>query len=115
MKQPAHAEIAADLTGVLTQLGDALAAADLDGLLTSESALSTVATQLSRLQRLTHQEREALGPELERARMALARCERLGVRLHGLTQCGINTGATGYTRHGSSEAGRPTSQLEAKV
>jgi hypothetical protein len=115
MKQPAHAEIAAELTGVLAQLGDALAAADLEGLLTSETGLSTVATQLSRLLRLTLQEREALRPELERARVALARCERLGVRLHGLTKNGSTTGATGYTRRGSSDAGRPTSQMEAKV
>lgn len=115
MKQPAPAEIAAELTGVLTQLGDALVAVDLEGLLTSESGLSTVATQLSRLQRLTLQEREALGPELERARVALARCERLGARLNGLARGGLTAGVTGYTRHGSSDAGRPTAQMEAKV
>lgn len=115
MEQPTHAAVAAALTGVLTQLGDALAAADLGGLLTSESELSTIAMQLSRLQRLTAQEQQVLRPELERARAALVRCERLGGRLQGMTSGTLATSVEAYTRRGATDGARPTSQVEVNV
>lgn len=115
MKQPGTAEVAGELSRVLTELGDALAAADLEGLLGSESALSTVATHLSRLRRLTADEREALRPELERARVALARCERLGHRLEALTRGALTLEAPSYSRRGAADATPTHARMEAKV
>lgn len=115
MTQPASAQVASELANVLTRLGDALATTDLDGLLASEASLSTIATHLSRLQRLTGQEREALRPELERARAALARCERLGSRLQGLTGGALAVSVATYTRQGGTDRARPSAQMEAKT
>lgn len=80
---------------------DALAHAQVEGLLASEGALEFALAELPPMEGLAADDREAVRRELEAAERALLRCRRLGstltdyVRLT-LASHGVTDGSTGY-------------------
>ena len=103
------------LTDVLTRLGDALAAPDLDGVLAAEPLVEEF-TRALRQAMASPADRDLLLPELVAARLALARTARLGNTLMAVAAIsahaqGLNVG---YDRGGRANRPDPAGHLEAR-
>jgi hypothetical protein len=83
-----YVQSAATLRGSLEDAADALAAADLDRLLTCESRIHAALTHLAS-SKLTAEARARLAEEIAGARAALARCRRLGAALNDFVHIGL--------------------------
>jgi hypothetical protein len=104
-----------DATRALHQLGDALAAAHLDGIVDAEPQLETVARALGALA-AAPADRTILLPELRRARLALTRVQRLGagLALFSFATAYAHGAAVGYGRDGRGVQPEPSGALDAR-
>jgi hypothetical protein len=104
-----------DATTALTALGDALATANLDGIVSVEPQLEAVARALNELS-ATPAERAALLPEIRRARLALTRVQRLGagLALFSFATAYAHGAAVGYGRDGHGVRPEPSGALDAR-
>ncbi len=93
------------LNAALGQLGDALAAGDLDAILAAEPVLALAVASLSDVA-APASDRTALHSALLDARQALRRCERLGAGLDRFVSCSLTAQARAlsYERDGGTAA-----------
>ena len=106
-------QAAARLRRALEQTAEALASPRLEHLLASETAIEEALGELPRLDGLDAAGRAAVRHELERARLALLRCRRLGSALGDFVRLSFDAqGRGGYGRPSVTYAGR---ELNARV
>lgn len=86
------------LRTALDRLSGALAAPDLDGLVAAESLLGDALARASSAGPVDPADRGRLREEVDRARLVLDRCRRLGRTLHDLTR--VSAAADGTAPHG---------------
>jgi hypothetical protein len=102
MTVPEHdvCELVRELVAALDDLGDALAANDLPGLLASEPRLAQASAAVAAAAARPGAD-PALRHELARARQALRRCGHLGDSLHAFVECSFlaQGRAIDYARH----------------
>jgi hypothetical protein len=95
------AEVAAELTAALRQVGDALVRVDADALLAAEVELNRAMANLTSVP-YAGDRRQALGA-VRQAQAALLRCRRLGASLSTVSRAMLSASAPapdGYTRSG---------------
>ncbi len=78
------------LRAALEAVADALARADIDGLLTAEQSLEVALTDCARLVASGGTASAALRPEIDASRRALMRCRRLGASLGNFARAGLD-------------------------
>ncbi|MGE3276374.1 MAG: hypothetical protein AB7O67_14775 [Vicinamibacterales bacterium] len=103
------------LHGALNHLGDALVAADLNGLLTAEAGLSAALASF-RTPFDPPADPSALAAEVEHLRTAIGRCQRLGAHFEDFLRLssGVLTPASAYDRAGREREAAPARVLEAR-
>jgi hypothetical protein len=109
------AGLAADLSGALDRVGDALVRFDADELVETEPVIADLAARLGELTTLTSEQRARLTPALAKARESLARCERLGASLNALAEETLQLASPAYTRTGRKPGGRVSGRVGVKV
>jgi hypothetical protein len=106
-----------ELTRVLAEVGDAIAAADLPRLLDCEERLARAASRLASLPLNPAGDRVAQRGAIVRARTALARCRMLGSALQQTTQdCLALQGRGGeYGREGARSGADVRQSFDARI
>ncbi len=117
MVPPTVVDSTVRLRGALVRMGDALATAQLDGLLGAEAELADALGQLSVSGRPSPPDLHALTVELGRTRAALVRCRRLGTALVEVARLvGQARGAgSSYGSDGRERGAGPGPALEARA
>jgi hypothetical protein len=92
---------------------EALAHAQVEGLLASEGALEFALAELPPMQNLAADERDAVRRELEAAERALLRCRRLGSTLTDYVRLTLASHAAGTETSGYTNSARSDAPLGA--